>query len=113
MTKRETFHLMTLISMYYEQFELNQEKVNIWHQVLKEFSVDQLHKNLLDFVAECHYPPKISDLIRKPAAVSRVIPGCEDTTYILHMDYKPASREVVERELAKMREILGIRRGED
>ncbi|MEH7523577.1 replicative helicase loader/inhibitor [Bacillus sp. JJ1503] len=112
MTKRETFHLMTLISMYYEQFELNQEKVNLWNQVLKGFSVDQLHRNLLDFVAESPYPPKISDLIRKPAAVSRVVPSCDDTMHILHIDYRPASREVVERELARMRKILGIRRGE-
>ncbi|MEH7342516.1 replicative helicase loader/inhibitor [Bacillus sp. JJ1532] len=113
MTKREVFNLMSLISVYYEQFELNQEKVDSWHQVLKGYSADQLEGNFLDFVVESPYPPKISDLIRKPAVVSRVIPGCDDTTYILHMDYKPASREVVERELKKMREILGIRQGED
>lgn len=113
MIKRETFTLMGLLAVYYEQFELNQEKVDSWHEVLKDYSAQQLQENMLAFVAESPYPPKVSDLIRKPAAISRVIPSSDDTAYILQMDYKPASEEVVERELARMREILGISRRGD
>ncbi|MBU8878796.1 hypothetical protein BGM26_07305 [Bacillus sp. FJAT-29790] len=112
MTKREAFTLLALISVYYEQFELDQEKVDSWHKILKDYTVDQLRENLLAYVAESPYPPKVSDLIKKPAVVSRAIPNCADTAYILKIDWKPASEEVVKRELAKMREILGISRGE-
>ena len=35
MIKRETFELLKRIAVFYDQFVVNQEKVNMWHEVLK------------------------------------------------------------------------------
>ncbi|MBT2690132.1 hypothetical protein J7I93_18345 [Bacillus sp. ISL-47] len=112
MTKRETYTLLALIAVYYEQFEVNQRKIDSWHEVLQSHEVEDLRRNLLLHVKESPYPPKISDLVRKSAMVSRAIPNCLDTDCIVPIAWKPASEEVVQAELAKMREILGIRRSE-
>ncbi|MBS4178131.1 replicative helicase loader/inhibitor [Lederbergia citrea] len=111
MTKRETFTLLALIAVYYEQFDFDQKKVDSWHQVLKEHHIDQLKNNLIRHVSSSPYPPKISDLIRKPETGARVIPNVEETTYIITHSWMPASEEVVQAELVKIREILGIERG--
>ncbi|MEK3822906.1 hypothetical protein MKY20_27955 [Cytobacillus sp. FSL W8-0315] len=112
MTKRETYTLLALIAVYYEQFEVNQQKIDYWHEVLRHHEVEDLRQNLLQHVEVSPYPPKISDLMRKSAAVSRAIPDCRDSAFIVPISWKPASEEVVQAELAKMREILGIVRGE-
>lgn len=112
MTKRETYTLLALIAVYYEQFEVNQQKIDSWHEVLKSHGIEELRRNLLRHVEESPYPPKISDLVRKTAAVSRAIPDCRDTASIVPSAWKPASEAVVQAELAKMREILGIRRSQ-
>ncbi|KAF0822784.1 MULTISPECIES: hypothetical protein [Cytobacillus] len=112
MTKRETYTLLALIAVYYEQFEVNQLKIDYWHEVLQHHEVEDLRLNLLRHVEVSPYPPKISDLVRKSAAVSRAVPDCRDTAYIVPTSWKPAREEVVQAELAKMREILGIARGE-
>ncbi|MBS4223341.1 replicative helicase loader/inhibitor [Lederbergia citrea] len=111
MTKRETFTLIALIAVYYEQFDFDQKKVDSWHQILKEHHIDELKNNLITHVASSPYPPKISDLVRKPETCARAIPNVEETTYIFTHKRKPASEEVVQAELRKMREILGIERG--
>ena len=59
------------------------------------------------------YPPRVSELVCKPESGARAIPNGEDTKYILTSKEKPASKEVVERSLAQIREILGIKRGEN
>ncbi|MDQ0221069.1 hypothetical protein [Peribacillus cavernae] len=56
------------------------------------------------------YPPKVSDLVVAGAVVSRAIPDYQETVVILKTHQKPAAKEVIQQELAKMREILGIRR---
>ncbi|KAF0820872.1 MULTISPECIES: replicative helicase loader/inhibitor [unclassified Cytobacillus] len=112
MTKRETYTLLALIAVYYEQFEVNQQKIDYWHELLHPYEIEELQLNLYRHVEESPYSPKISDLVRKPMAVSRAIPDCRDTALIVPTSWKPAREEVVQAELAKMREILGIARGE-
>lgn len=113
MTKREVFQLLKLISVYYDSFDFDQEKVDQWHTVLKGESYQKLEENLWKHVASSPYPPRISELVCKPVNGSRAIPDGDDTKYIIYVKEKPASKEVVERSLAGIREILGIKRGED
>jgi len=108
MTKREVFNLLKLISVYYDSFELKQEKVDEWYSVLRGESFQRLEENLRKHVAQSSYPPKVSELICKTEAGSRAIPDEDETRYILILKEKPASKEVVEQSLAKIREILGI-----
>ena len=66
MTKREVFQLLKLISVYYDPYEIHQEKVDEWFAVLKHDSFTNLEKNLRKHVAGSPYAPRVSDLIRKP-----------------------------------------------
>jgi hypothetical protein len=107
MNKRETFKLLEKITVFYDQFIISQEKVNLWHQILQNYPVDTVEESLISFVTESSYPPKISDLIPKPAH-SKVIPSQEETKEIITRKTKIARESVVQTELAKMRAILGI-----
>ena len=110
MTKRETFTLLALIAVYYEQFEVNQEKIDTWHKALKAYSFEELEENLLAHVAASPYPPKIAQLIQKKQVDSRAIPSLEETSQLIYKQEDPARPSVIEEELAKMRKILDIRR---
>ena len=112
MTKREVFQLLKQISIYYDSFELEPEKVAKWYTVLKGESLQKLEENLRKHVEHSPYPPRVSELVCKSENGSRAIPNGEDTKYIIYVKDKPASKEVVERSLAQIREILGIKRGE-
>jgi hypothetical protein len=112
MTKREVFQLLKLISVYYDPYDIHQEKVDKWFAMLKSDSFSRLEKNLRKHVAGSPYAPRVSDLIRKPEISSRAIPNVEETIAFLGQPGKRASDEVVQDSLARMREVLGIERGE-
>jgi hypothetical protein len=111
MIKRETFSLLSMISVYYEQFTFDQKKVDLWHEVLKVYSFEELKQNLLSFVSDSIFPPKVSDLVQK-SPLATTIPNPEETKIMIYTTHRPARKEVVQREMAKMREILGIVSGE-
>ena len=111
MTKKESFELMNLIAEYYEQFSYDQTKLDAWHQALKLVPFEEAKQNLIQFTMESPFPPKLSDLVRKKPSASRDIPNVAETLKILYNNLVPAKEETVQRELAKMREILGIKRG--
>lgn len=110
MTKRETFILLTMIGEYYSKFDIDQEKVNAWFDVLKNYSFEKAKQNLTKYVAESPYPPRISDLVFTPYKASNDIPNVEETLVLLYRKDQPAKEEIVQVELAKMRQILGIER---
>ncbi|PLT33505.1 replicative helicase loader/inhibitor [Bacillus sp. V5-8f] len=111
MTKRELFTLLDLITEYYDQFEVDQKKVDSWHEALRAYSFEKVKENTLAFVTTSPYPPKISDLVGGNPVASRYVPDDKETVVVLYTREKPASEEVIQEELAKMRQILGIRRG--
>ena len=113
MTKRDVFQLLRMIASYYESFVVNQEKVDTWYRLLHQFSFEAVEENLLAYVTESPYPPKLSDLVKKPHAASRVVPSCDETKVILWQRNRPASPEAVQEYLAKIRVILGIVRPND
>jgi hypothetical protein len=109
-TKRETYALLEQIYLYYEQFQINQQKIDSWHQALKDFSYEQLHQNLMNYVTHSSFPPKICDLISTSDRVSRAIPDATETYIQLMNEKLPVNEEVVKAELAKIRKLLGIQR---
>ena len=108
LTKREVFQLLKLIAVYYDSFELQQEKVDEWYCVLQGEPFQRIKENLRKHVARSPYPPRVSELVCKPENGSRAIPNHEDTRLIIEIEERPASKEVVEQSLAQIREILGI-----
>ena len=108
MIKRETFELLKKIAVFYDQFEVNQEKVNLWYEVLREYSLAEIQGNLFTFVKNSSYPPKLAELIAH-ANLIKMVPNLVETRQTTSK-LLPASETVVQRELAKMRTILGITR---
>jgi hypothetical protein len=86
---------------------VDQEKVDVWYEALKNYEFEDLKRNLLSFVSKFPYPPKVSDLV--PKAISwNLIPNVEETRQIIYPKVKPASEETVRRESAKIDKLLGI-----
>ncbi len=112
MTKREVFQILKLIGLYYDSFEINQEKVDEWYLMLKKQTFSTLQKHVREHATLSAYPPKISELIRKPAFGARDIPNAEETRVFLYRQEPRASEETVQKSLAQIRDILGIERGE-
>ncbi|WP_409300285.1 hypothetical protein [Peribacillus sp. SCS-155] len=110
MTKKEVFQLLDLIAEFYEQFEVEQKKVDAWFEVLRSFPFDRAKKKVLSLAAASPYSPKISDLVAAKETTNRYIPDLEETHTILNNKPKPATEAVIQEELAKMRDILGIRK---
>lgn len=111
MIKRETFELLKQIAVFYDQFVVDQPKVDLWHEALKGFSFEDVHENLISFVVESSFPPKLADLIKKTKSTNTT-PTQEETMKFIIRKPPLASEAVVQRHLAEMREILGIVRGE-
>ncbi|MDR7001361.1 replicative helicase loader/inhibitor [Neobacillus niacini] len=88
MIKRETFDLLKKIHVFYEQFVVDQEKLDLWHEVLKEYSLEKVQKNLFAFAQKSSVPPKVSDLTQKSALT---IPDVEETRKIIYKRLKPAN----------------------
>jgi hypothetical protein len=107
-TKRETYALLEQINLYYEQFQITQQKIDSWHEVLIDFSYERLQRNLLKYVTYSSFPPKICDLISTSDRISRAIPDVMETHTQLMNEQSPADEEVIKTELANIRELLGI-----
>ncbi|NRD79796.1 hypothetical protein HPT25_20890 [Bacillus sp. BRMEA1] len=107
MIKRETFELLKQIAVFYDQFEVNQEKVNLWHQMLRDSNFEDVRNNLYTYVKESAFPPKVSDLMAK-STPAMTTPNTDETKEIMKKRSTPAREDVVQRELANMRAILGI-----
>lgn len=108
MTKRETFTLLALIHVYYEKFEVTQEKIDVWHKALKDHTYEELEQNLIRHVKESLTPPKIAHLTKNTTPTDRFVPDFEETQKIFIHTEKPADEAVVQEELRKMRIILGL-----
>ncbi|WP_066303966.1 replicative helicase loader/inhibitor [Bacillus sp. FJAT-29814] len=109
MNKRETFALLKMISVFYEQFSFDQEKVNLWHEAVKDSTFVDMEENLLKHVRQSPFPPKVSELYIKSTG-SGIVPDPDKTKVILTRHDVPATNEVVQKELANIRKLLGIER---
>jgi hypothetical protein len=109
MNKRETFALLKMISVFYEQFSFDQEKMNLWHDAVKDLTFVDLEESLLKHVRQSPFPPKVSELYTK-SSVPGVVPNPDETKMILTRHYVPANSEVVQTELTNIRKLLGIER---
>ena len=106
--KREVFQLLKLIAVYYDSFELQQEKVDEWYCVLQGEPFQWIKENLRRHVARSPYPPRVSELVCKPENGHAPFPIMRIHDSSSKFKERPASKEVVEQSLAQIREILGI-----
>ncbi|WP_260851775.1 replicative helicase loader/inhibitor, partial [Bacillus pumilus] len=64
MTKAETLELLKLIKTYYEHFEVDQSKLDAWAKILKPENYERIEANLIVYVKNNQFPPKVADLIK-------------------------------------------------
>lgn len=75
---------MQTIQTHWPNFDLSQQKIDSWHEFLKDSEFDIVSDNLKNYIKNNRYEPKVSDLL-KPAKVERerYIPSVEDTKAII------------------------------
>ena len=66
-TKADIAKILTIISAAWPQFEPSAEKVNLWHEMLRDIPKQVLAVAVKRLIAERSFPPSISD-IRKEAS---------------------------------------------
>jgi hypothetical protein len=114
--KKETFEILELIKDFYDQFEINQSRIDSWHLVMKNCDFETVKNNLLVYSRENIFPPKVADLLKeKPNTLDRMnaIPDVEETSrYLRSLNQKGEYTEVqllsIEQSKAQIRKILGI-----
>lgn len=62
MTKKDVVDLFKIIVAVYPNFEVNQDKIDIWHRLLKDQDSTIILNNAERFVLENRFPPNIADL---------------------------------------------------
>ncbi|MCY7947336.1 replicative helicase loader/inhibitor [Bacillus atrophaeus] len=116
MIKKQTFEIMALIKQYFEHFEITQNKVDSWHELLQDADYEQVRNTLINFCKRSKFPPKVADLLNaKPATVDRMnaIPSVEETKeYLAKMaapnELTDQERASIEKSKAEIRRMLGI-----
>jgi hypothetical protein len=113
-SKNETYELLTLISEFYDRFEITQSRIDAWHLALKGFEFERIKENLLHYCRENKYPPKVADLIKvKVQDRMNAIPDVEETRNYLESlvrkrDYTDEEIQSIEQSKEKIRKTLGI-----
>lgn len=74
MTKAETLELLKLIKTYYEHFEVDQSKLDAWAKILKPENYERIEANLIVYVKNNQFPPKVSDLLNQKKDIPAPLP---------------------------------------
>ena len=62
MNKVETIKLLTIISAAYPSFEVTEERIALWHEMLEEADYGLAIEELKDRIMKEKFPPAISDI---------------------------------------------------
>jgi hypothetical protein len=112
MNKKQVLTILKTVGEFYNQKPLTEHetlnKVNLWHEILKEYEFDIVYENLKSHIKTSKYPPVIADLITQTEERERFIPTAEDTKRLLD-EYEQKQKEVAadpktQEERAKARE---------
>jgi hypothetical protein len=75
MTKEQIFEVLQLIGQVYPSFEVTQEKIDVWHRLLKDQNPAVVMRNAEQHVLGNKFPPTIADLreVYHPAYNSKIL----------------------------------------
>jgi hypothetical protein len=114
-SKKETFELLETISAFYEQFEINQNRIDSWHLAIKDYEFERLKDNLLQYCRESKYPPKVADLVNEKSKIldrMNAIPDVLETRKYLdslnQTNNTDEEKVSIEQSKAEIRKTLGI-----
>lgn len=64
MTRAETLKLLNVISSAYNNFDLNEDRITLWCQLLIDFPIERAQMHLKEHIISNHFPPTPADVIR-------------------------------------------------
>lgn len=75
MIREELKEVFKVLKNVYPQFEVNSEKLDIWHKFLKEDNPAVVMRNAEIFILESKFPPTVADLreVRHPSYNNNVL----------------------------------------
>jgi len=98
MNKNEVIELLDFITINYPNFKIDESNfentVNVWHDELQQYELDDVKKNLKEFMADDYYqkePPKLSMLVKGLTKKHEKINWSEVETYCPRC-HKPLSQ---------------------
>lgn len=65
MKRTETIKLLSLISTAYLNFELTEERIELWHEFLRNFQFEKGLLHLKRHIETNAFPPTIADILKK------------------------------------------------
>ena len=65
MNKLETNKILTTIAAVYQNFEINEFKQGIWHELLKDIEFRHAGTALMETLRSSKFPPTPADIIEK------------------------------------------------
>jgi hypothetical protein len=118
MDRKEAVEVLKAIETFYgNKFKIDNPKAELdaWHSILKDYEFDEIMHNLQNYVKTNRFAPSIADIINAGPAKDRAIPTYEETKQLINRwDQEradAADAATANEHLAKMRKILGIKRG--
>lgn len=115
MIKKETFAILTEIKSYWDRFDVKQERIDKWHEILKDYEFDIIMDNLRLCIKTNRFAPTVADLINVEDRKDRAIPTNEETKQLIaswdEAKKEKATPDQAAAALAEMRKILRINRG--
>ncbi|MGD6872991.1 replicative helicase loader/inhibitor [Sutcliffiella horikoshii] len=67
MTREQVVQLFKYIKMAYENFDVSSDKVDFWHESIKNQSLQNVLNRFKKHVKTNKYPPTISDIYEEPS----------------------------------------------
>lgn len=66
MERNEVIELFKSITLAYPAFDVSTEKVNLWHDIMKDMEYSQVAARLKQHIMQSEYAPKIAEISVKP-----------------------------------------------
>jgi hypothetical protein len=63
MNKEQVFEILSHIKLFYERFEVTQEKLNAWHNILEDEDFNAVYSILKGVVKTNKFPPTIAEIL--------------------------------------------------
>jgi hypothetical protein len=98
MIKKEAFNIMQYVKVFYERFEINQEKINAWYNVLQAEDFQEVRKIVEVYARTNKFPPTVAELL--PTKQLNGVMSVEQTR--AHLDKLEREREAAKQQSKKI-----------
>lgn len=83
MIKKEVFSLLQSVQEIYPQFEITQNKVDLWTDIFRDYEQGEMLHSLKEYAKVDKYPPKPADLLKGKVEEKTHVPSLQETQDLL------------------------------